>query len=305
MCFITIMRSTKHMPRKYTAAQKRAYAKRMKSRRGRAAQKKFQLRRPKSSVVKSLQPIIETKKFLGWGGGATPGPVTSYLPVIGPSKLIVPDAFCFMTGDTNAPNGSFVDGNDVFSRFLRMKIKVTYPNNANAPDSKQVQPVELIHGWCKPTNWTHLTTPPLDTASREDITTHVLNQVAYEFNEADDNMKFPDKMRRNYNIISRRKLIPNNNGDVFQNTWDVGTVTQQGGPTPIMRHCDWSMKKKVELIESSDSRGAHDPFMYPNQAYIPFVLLYNPSYTAYALNEGSAITQIQIQHNACHWFNDA
>lgn len=288
---------------RFTKAQKASYAKRMRGKR--SAQKKFQLPRPKAKVQKQLQPILETKKFTGLLAGAVPGPVTSYMSTTGPTHVYIPGSFTYMTNDDWSTLPSAVEGNDIFSRYLQMKFRVTYPNNANAPHSTQVQPVEMIWGWCKPLNYTTLTTPNKETCSRQDIVNHVTNQIAEEFNEELDNMKFHDKVKRNYNIIGRRKLIPNNNGDVLQNTWDVGAVQQQGGPSPIFRNVKWTMNKKVELEKTTDSTGTADPFMYPNQAYIPFVLLYNPSYARYSANSGENITQIEVCRNSCHWFNDA
>lgn len=290
---------------KFTAAQRKAYAARRRNRRGRqAAQSKFKLRRPKNAVVKSIAPILETKKYLGLLAGSIPGPVTSYMSNTGPTHVYVPGSFTYMS-QQQFQNSPAVEGNDVFSKYLEMKFRLTYPSNANAPPNIQVQPVEMIWGWCKPLNYTSLTTPKRENCSRQDIVNHVTHQIAEEFNEKLDNMKFNDRVKRNYNIIGRRKLVPNNNRDVFQNTWDIGAVQQQGGPTPIFRNVNWKMNKKVELTLSSDSTGTADPFLYPNQAYIPFVLLFNPSYAEYPTNVGEAITQIEVTRNSCHWFNDA
>ena len=44
------------------------------TRKGGAAQKKFQLRRPKAKVASSLVPILDTKKYTGFLAGAVPGP---------------------------------------------------------------------------------------------------------------------------------------------------------------------------------------------------------------------------------------
>lgn len=269
-----------------------------------SAQKKFQLKRPKKSTVKSITPIIEMKKFRGLLAGSIPGPETSYMSITAPTKVVIPAAFMYMS-QTAYNNSPAIEGNDIFSRYLTMKFKIQYPSNSNAPPNVQVQPTELIWGWCKPTNYTSLTSPVRETVSRANLANHVANQIAEEFDNANDNMKFNDKVKRNYNIIGRIKLRPRNTRDIFQNTWDVGTVTQQGGPSPIFKNISWKMNKKVEYTHTSDSFGTADPFMYPNQAYIPFVILHNASYASYLENEEGEVKQIAVTHNSCHWFNDA
>lgn len=281
------------------------------TRKGKTAQKQFQLRRPKAKVARSLQPILETKKYVGYLAGAVPGPVSSYMSLTSPTHVYVPGAFCYMKDDATGLSAG-VEGNDIFSRYLQMKFRVTYPASVGMPASKQVQPVELIWGWCKPLNLTTLTTPIRETVNRNDIVLHVQNQIAEEFNEKLDNMKFNDRVRRNYNIIGRKKLFPNANKNIIQNSWvpDLPTGFQQkGGATPIFRNVNWKMNKKVELSTSLDTTGTGDAFMYPNQAYIPFVLLHNPSHAEYTANpvypaEGP-ISQIEVTRNSCHWFNDA
>lgn len=292
---------------RYTAAQKKRYAARKRKGSSTAAQKKFQLRRPKASVTKALQPILETKKYLGFTAGAIPGPTVSYLSNTGPTVVLVPGAFTFMQPEDNIPSGG-VEGSDIFSRFVSEKLKITYPTNNMSAEDVQVMPVEVIWGWCKPLNYTSLTTPLRGTVSRQAITDHVMHQVAEEFNEKLDVMKFNDKQRRNYNIIGRKKMMPNNNTNIIQNTWvpDLPSGFQQkGGPQSVFKTCSWPMNKKVELTASNDTTGSADPFLYPNQAYIPFIVIFNPSYAAYDANADGNVTQIELIRNSCHWFNDA
>lgn len=292
------------MPRKYTNAQKRAYAKRR-----RPAQKKAMLRRPNARVTNSLQPILETKKFCGYKNGAIPGPALEYLSVTGTGEIKVNDAFVNMQGEsanTVIPSSS-ISGNDLFSRFISTKIKVQYPTNDNAPHGKQVRPVELIWGWARPLCFTGLTDPTKQAVSREQILLNIKYQIAEDFNAEADDMLFNTKRRRHYNLVGRKKLWPNNNKAVFQNTWDVGEVAQQGGPPPIQTTISWPMKKKVEYTASTNTGtgGSAEPFLYPNQAYIPFFLFYNADYSAYSENSGSDISQVAVTTNSCHWFNDA
>ena len=69
----------------------------------------------------------------------------------------------------------------------------------------------------------------------------------------------------------------------------------------------WPTKKKVEYSKSDDTAGSGspEPFVYPNQAYIPFVCFYNPDASSYKANATDEQRQILLTTNACHWFNDA
>lgn len=275
-----------------------------------AAQSKFKLRRPRDATIKSIAPILETKKYLGLLAGSIPGPIASFMSNTGPTHVYVPGAFTYMseTSVTGPPPSPAVEGNDIFSKYLQMKFRITYPSSNNAPENVQVQPVEMIWGWCKPLNYTSLTSPTRENCSRQDIVNHVTHQIAEEFNEATDHMKFNDRVKRNYNIIGRKKLYPNNNRNVILNTWVPELPSgfqQKGGPSPVFKNVSWNMNKKVELTRTTDSTGTNDPFLYPNQAYIPFVLLHNPSYAEYSANDGEHINQIEVVRNSCHWFNDA
>jgi hypothetical protein len=283
-------------------------------RRRRPAQKKFQLQRPKARVARQVQPILETKKYVGFRNGATLGPGAAYMTTTNASLVLIPNAFMYMKeeGTAGLPINSGVQGNDVFSRYLTEKLLIEYPATSYAPSDTQVRPMELIWGWCKPLNLTAHTTPARNTCIRGDLINHVLHQVAEDFDQTQDSMLFNDKKKRSYNIIGRKKLKPNQNGNVIGNSWVPDDATKlRGGPAPMRRNITWKMNKKVELTKSADTGSSTpnpdpvDPFMYPNQAYIPFIILYNPDFAKYTENAGGKISQIKVTRNSCHWFNDA
>lgn len=294
---------------KYTKAQKAAYAKRMRGKK--RAQKKFQLPTARKSVVRSLQPIIETKKFCGFVNGNTPGPVEHNLSIVAPLLVLIPDAYMNMQAESAAtvPQSQSVSGNDIFSRYISTKLLIEYPANAYAPNSVQTRPVELIWGWCKPLNLTTLTVPSRLDVSRTTIATHVLNQVAEDFDDADDKLEFKDRRRRSYNIVGRKRLYPNNNKSVIRtiNQWGGLNAPPLGGPPPIQTTVTWKTGKKVEFTKSTDTDpvGLAQPFIYPNQAYVPFYAFYNPDFDDYKVNETGEQRQIKMTSNSCHWFNDA
>jgi len=263
-------------------------------------------------MVRSLQPILETKKFCGYTNGIVPGPTIEYLTTTGTGEIKVNNAFMNMQASnmgTVLPSQG-VEGNDLFSRFLSTKIRLEYPANNMAPVNVQVRPVELVWGWCRPLATTTLTDPTKSTISREQILLNVRAQVAEDFNATADDMLFTTKRVRHYTVVGRKKLWPNNNKTVFQNSWvpDLPSGFQQkGGSAPIMTTISWPMKKKVEYTKSANSGtgGSGEEYIYPNQAYVPWYLFYNPDYGSYNANSEGGISQVAVTTNSCHWFNDA
>lgn len=284
--------------------------------RKRSAQSQFQLRRPKKSLVSALQPILETKKFCGYINGVVPGPIDGDLSITSIARVLVPNAYMHMQAESmgTVTQGSSISGNDIFSRYLSIKISLKYPTNDFTPVGVQCRPVELIWGWVRPLNLTNLTTPTHDTVAHGQITESVVSQLGGDFDQAEDDMIFKDKTRRSYNVIGRKKLLPNNNDSVIQSTWgSAAGFSQRGGAPEVKTTVSWPTQKKLEFSKSADSGtgGLGIPFAYPNQAYIPFVIFYNPDAEKYEANTINTETgaleqrQIKISTNSCHWFNDA
>lgn len=291
---------------------RRPRARRPTTRRRRSAQQKSRLARPRRASVKTLRPIIETKKFTGYKNGVIPGPTIEYLTTTGTGEIKVVDAFMNMQAtnmDTVIPSSS-LDGNDLFSRYLSTKVRLEYPANNMSPPNTQVRPVELVWGWCRPLTTTTLTDPSKSTISRTQILEQVRAQIAEDFDATADDMLFNTKRVRCYTIIGRKKLWPNNNKSVFQNSWvpDLPSGYQQkGGPPPIMTTISWPMNKKVEYTKSDNTGtgGSAEEFVYPNQAYVPWFLFYNPDFAQYSANSEAGISQVAVTTNSCHWFYDA
>lgn len=282
--------------------------KRNNPRRQRSAQKKAQLSRPRKATVKSLSPILETKKFCGWLQGVVPGPQTKYLSVGATASVHINPAFMWAQGETLLGPGlplpsSTIAGNDAFSKFLQTKISVEYPALNFMPTNTQIRPIEVIWGWVHPMNLTGLTIPSRTTPSRAQILAHVVNAVSEDFDSPADEMVFNDRKKRNYTVIGRRKLLPRNNRQIIAQA--VSNVTY-GGTEIVRANLNWKTMKKVEYVPSNDTGigGLGDPFIYPNQAYIPFYVLYNPDASRY-VDSSDDRNKVKVVTNSCHWFNDA
>lgn len=281
---------------KYTAAQKRAYAKRMKGKKG-SAQSKFKLPRPKGSVVKNLAPILETKKFSN-GGAIT----VENLAIDSAALVIIPSSFCYMNRErdvTGPAKDSAMNGRDVFSRFLTMKIEVTYPHGANGPPVP-CRPIELIWGWCNPLNLTEFTTPKAGEATVDDIVTHITNSVSTEYNDIDDPLLFPDKKKRLYNIVGKKTVMPNLNRQLPH---AIPAGSWADSAMPLLYSLSWPTQKKVRYQHSIPGY-LQDNFSYPNEGYVPFVIAYNQDFGHYRINEEEEVRQIALRISSCHWFTD-
>lgn len=285
----TRRRNTRHAPRK--------------------AQQLFKLRKAKPTVVKNLAPIAETKKFLGWRVGAQLGIQHEFMPTTSSALVFTPSEFNFMQSRRDVPDlFSSIDGKEIFSKYLQEKLLIEYPYGPNGPTAP-VRPLEIIYGFVSPLNRTDLTEPNEDNISRTDIIEHVLDLVSKDFDQSTDTMQFKDRRKRMYNITGRFKVLPKLMSQVGQiqfGNW---------GAAPMRRNIQWPMMKKIRYKRSVDthdpSATGPEPFMYANQAYIPFFIAYNPDYEKYLPNvvdpETGIITeqkQIKFSHNGCHWFTD-
>ena len=292
-------------------------------RKKRSAQKKFQLPKPQKSVVKQLSNILETKKFLGlnydymnqlWSQDQIE---EGSLPTTNAGLSFMPNSFYRMqfqpditdqTTDTNRDlANNCIEGSSVFSKYLQVKLQIDYPDGLKAP-SVCPRPVEIIWGWVNPLNFTDFTNPKIDEVTPAQIRDHTLDAIAAEFNSMTDPMEFHDKHKRRYNIIGRRKLLPN---IMRQVPTKVSHLSAVGGSSSAKIHLNinFPMNKKVNYTKSTAVGDNNTPqFAYPNEAYLPFVFVYNPDYDMYNSSSFPDDPQLEppkYKFNDCHWFNDA
>lgn len=312
------------MPRKVARREtgrrgvgRRTVSRRDLSTRRSSAQKKFILPRPRRSVVNQLTNILETKKFQGLDYN----PVSSLwarnqieegtLPLNSAGISFMPDSFYRMqfVNDLTASDfaeddkellNSCIEGTSIFSKYLQVKVQIDYPDGVEAP-IQCPRPVEIIWGWVNPLNFTEFTNPTIDNVNPSEIREHTLDAIANEFNSATDPMEFHDKVKRRYNIIGRRHVKPDARRAVPTRTL-AGTHSTSAS-AKIHTNINFPMMKKVKYQRSEAKGDAATPhFAYPNEAYLPFVYIYNPDFAMYDV---SGVTGVKFKFNDCHWFNDA
>lgn len=275
----------------------------------RQAQKKFALPKPAKSVVNQLTNILETKKFLGLDYNTSSNQweqaniEVGTLPIDSAGISFMPDSFYrmqFQSDITGELATNCIEGTSLFSKYLQVKLQIDYPDGLEAP-IQCPRPVEVIWGWVNPLNFTDFTTPKIDEVTPAQIRDHTLDAIASEFNSATDPMEFHDKHKRRYNIIGRRKLKPDTRMSVPTRALTGSNST--GSSAKIHMNINFPMMKKVNYTRSTAKDDLTLPhFAYPNEAYLPFVFVYNPDFGMYDV---SGVSPVSYKINDCHWFNDA
>lgn len=322
---ITVNRSSKkNLANAKRQTARRGYGRKRRNYRKTGVQNQFKLRKPVVRQVQQISPMAETKKYRWHKGDERLGTLVDqgireyYLTLTNTATHIPLHAFLFMKRNLVAPSlpGSVI-GKDIFSKYLSMKIEVQYPQARYGP-TKSARPVEIVWGFCSPLNLSKKTSPDDTEPTYADIEEHITDQIDEDFDQSTDVLEFKDARRRSYNILGRIKCKPDRRHIItgpIANA-DSGTALSTNGDTPAkVYNIKFPMMKKVRL-EQSNNLGdggvgpTTDPFVYPNQAYLPFCLIYNPDKDSYVANkdvgdpEKEEIHQIRIRYQDCHWFND-
>ena len=179
-----------------------------------------------------------------------------------------------------------------------MKISLLYPYGADMATVPCNQ--YLVHGWLKtPTNWSTFTTPVFNNANRNDLKLYVIQRLKAYFDERDDKLKFIPKTNTGFKILGYRKIYNDKNSQFSTENSSVGPKTLS---------CTWAINRKVQYEEGFPNIGArptlgpNDQFLYPNQSWLPFVVVYNPQFASMG---DQAKNRIKIAYNDCHWFTDS
>ena len=280
------------------------------------AQKKFQLEKPAPKQVRALTNIAECKKFTGYRMDPTPQPLgikQFYLSNSASATFIPIHPFYYMRARRDLDIISSVEGRDIFSKYLQTKLEIKYPQTRFGPRGG-TRPIEIIYGFCAPINLSDRTTPDNDSPTEGDILDHVIDQVGDDFDSKDDTMEFKQRRKRQYNIVGRFKVKPNHNATVPSPLIAQAPTSTGWGENdvPVMRrNVNWKMMKKVRYHRShqGEPTDPEEPILYPNEAYLPFLLIYNPDFDNYGENtvdpDGNhEIRRCSIRYHSCHWFND-
>lgn len=269
----------------------------------------------KKTLVRARQPIVETKKHTvgARGGFLNPETVLHDFPCT---------SFVKMAQGLGEDN---MIGTSIFSKYYSAKLKLVFPADIPIKDHFKAQ---VIWGWMTapfnlPNSNTGLSEYTRATVPEVWLNTKVLRTVQDGFNQNVDQVNFRDKEKRLYRVEGKRWVKPDRRHEIgFPQTTGLEVDEMTGAATPItigappsyLTQLKWKPMRKVKYTYTSggsDSPGPVDPareFYYPNESWIPFVLVYTPNLTSYGEDEDGKTPpegQIQYQFNDCHWFTDS
>lgn len=288
-------------------------------RKTKAAQQKFKLQKAPRKTISNLSNMAECKKFTGYRMYPNKEPLgikQFYVSNTASATFIPIHPFYYMRSRRDLDILSSVEGRDIFSKYLQTKLEIKYPITMFGPRGG-TRPIEVIYGFVTPLNLAEKTVPNNDEPTEQDILDHVIDQVGDDFDSKNDTMEFKQRRKRSYNIVGRFKVRPNNKTVVpsplrsDQAPGQVGTVLGAGDVPTLRRNVSWNMMKKVRYHRSHQGTPVDplEPIIYPNEAYLPFLLIYNPDFANYGENTTNPdgdeeIRRISIRYHSCHWFND-
>lgn len=210
-------------------------------------------------------------------------------------------------------------GRSIFSKYLKCKVEFTLPSQDRI--IRHPAEVFLVHGWItQPVGATPNTVPSDKNVSYADFQNHCNNQIKQYFNDKNDKLRFISKTQSNIKILGYRKLRvkKSNNLGLVPTAYESlqGGLEEDivvGSSPKINMTCSWPCMKKIHLTKGHQFQTTHPPghatdFYYPNHSWLPFMMVYNPSFAdftnplIYAPGNEPVIT---VRYNTQHYFSDS
>lgn len=216
-------------------------------------------------------------------------------------------------------------GESVFSRYIKQKVTFRYPEGAN--QIAFAHNLYLISGWCTVPMGLSATAvntwgspsvliPSIDSIDFDSVLSYIAYQVKQYYNEREDKMRFPPKITKNIKILSYKRVNTNRNENpnLLPATGDAISPSASAGQIPdIHMSHTWTTNRKIHYVRGKDTAVAYPAAIpsendveqwYPNYAWLPFSVLYNPDFANQKTAAGAA-TDILVCHNDQHWYSDS
>lgn len=263
-------------------------------------------------------PLVETFKYQS-------APNTNsllHLSTTNAFNLILNQSFCcgYTQGldipvdgvSTSVNVGPTCRGRDVYSKLTAMKLRFDFPENDFMIRTNYTPP-QVIHGWVKKTMFkTSDTLPiPIDVTEQTFID-HITAVMENQFDDANDKLDFVDKRPSEYIIVGRKNIVPNKNKmiepppQLVSNNIDPSIDHYRGALPPVFHTIKWNVNRKLGLQMSmkwADAAGQGPPRFYPADCWIPFCIVYNPSFGKQ--NDAVPQGQIAVSYNSVHYYTDS
>lgn len=218
---------------------------------------------------------------------------------------------------TSATFGPTVRGRDVFSKLTSMKLRFDFPENEFSIRTNYTPP-QLIHGWVKKTMFKTSDTTPTPAQVQESHFSNEINHLlTQQFNEANDRLDFRDRRASEYIILGKQDIKPNLNKSINHNYFNRNVAmaepvsstspmpegVYQSTP-PVFKTLTWKLNRKIGLQESTSWASGGVSRFYPSDCWIPFVIVFNPSY-AKQIDATNSKGQIVVSYNSVHYYTDS
>ena len=211
--------------------------------------------------------------------------------------------------------GSDMIGSSLYSRYLQARLEFELPSGQQT--IRHPANLYLVHGWITaPKNNTQHTTTDILDQTRADLQQYIRDHVEEHFNQRRDKLQWIPKKTSTLKILGYRKIKPKTNDNIgvdttfLNNPSGGGIQTYTQGSKPLINMvCNWPTKRKIHY-----SQGQHDTMSappavehyYPNYAWLPFMLVFNPTAgdflntTLYPIEP-----KIKVRYNCIHYFSDS
>lgn len=263
--------------------------------------------------------------------------------------LVVDDAFTVIPlksfyRNTHGFQEYNVIGNNIFSKYLNMKMQFRFPKDENIKlkDSEGVSydvknkmiedptKVYLICGYITESmNYPLVASPspslPAQSAAGADaIVTYIEQQLKPFFDDDEDKLQFRPKSTTNIKIEKYVKLAPKLTQAIgtqatpehqfADSSVNIIDVKAHGSIPDVSKSWSTKTNRKIPLTEGAETSYPVDKQnLFVNNSWIPFAIIYNPSYEFQAANAivdpaTGNFTQVQMMEyrwNDVHYFTDS
>lgn len=291
---------------------------------------KNQMLASKARFAKTRRPFVEVKgrshlelyntMYGGEGGSVAVDNVedptlmkslTTSGPGLPAQKLTFLPLWSFMNPVVGT-SGKDMLGRYLTAKYLTCRVELHPPTHYDAMSSPFKSPrLYMIHGWMtKPVNANAFTTPTRDAFTRENLLDHLSNHISQKWrNDGDDNfLRFREKSQLDIKILGYKRIRVNsrNQLSVAPTVVNDSANDQQVviGQNPIQEYrFKFPMNnRKIKYSVGANPSTSHAGFNYPNDSWIPFVLLYQPDHLQ---QEGGVDKNWQFRYNNKLWFTDS
>jgi hypothetical protein len=276
----------------------------------------------KKQMVIRRNPIVETFKYQ-----STPGTNESFrLDRTSAYNQVLNQSFCTAYNQSlDIPNdglstvysaqevfGPTCRGRDIYSKMTATKLRFDFPEDEWSIKDNYTAPT-VIHGWIKKNMFKTSDTDPIPRDVKiGDFNDLINHEMENQFDEANDKLDFRDARPTQYVILGRKQIRPNRNRSIAMPpiVLDVDADKAVGALPPVFHTCKWNVNRKIALQETKSwytefADGASPSRFYPADCWIPFIVIFNPSFAKQIEDATNQNGQILVSYNSVHYYTDS